>query len=559
MSTVDKLNKVLETKEAIKQALIDKGQDVGDVFAEYPNAIQSIEGGGRFVVPKEMRFGYSTVREFPEDWDWSEWKNEGTLSSAFYACNNLIKAPKLSIHPAVVSHMFNGCGSLKSVDMSDWITESIFAASGLFDGCRSLETLDLSNWDTSSLTQMNEMFDGCSSLKSINFGTFNTDKVTDYSSTFYGCSSLKKLPEFNAINWNPSYVSAYNSPLNQCYSLRDFGGFLNLHTTFYANSANSLSYESIMNIINKLADGVSGQTLYLTQDCVNMLSDEDIAIATNKGWTISPAKTIFEPIVVTNLSQVPSGTQTITPRTYDFSQYSGELSMVCTSSITSFEANISNTTSCQSMFYGAKQYLAYVDLSGTSKVTDMLRMFYNCPKLMDVKIEDVSNVTDMNNMFYKCTNLSNVNFTDWNVSNVTDFQEMFYQAGNYDYSLDLSNWNFKEGALLEGMFKQSKFKDITLGDTSNVLRMGSMFSSCEAESITMTTGCANGASMQWMFHTCQNIKSIKMLGDMSGADDVSMMFYGVTTEGTFYYNPAYDYSKIIAELPESWTAVPLTE
>jgi hypothetical protein len=27
------------------------------------------------------------------------------------------------------------------------------------------------------------------------------------------------------------------------------------------------------------------------------------------------------------------------------------------------------------------------------------------------------------------------------------------------------------------------------------------------------------------------------------------MFEGVTSEGTFYYNPAYDYSKIIAQLP----------
>lgn len=72
MSTADKLNKVLETKEAIKQAIIDKGGTVGDVFAEYPTAIQNIQGGGgsgTFVVPADMRFGYSNFTEFPEDWD----------------------------------------------------------------------------------------------------------------------------------------------------------------------------------------------------------------------------------------------------------------------------------------------------------------------------------------------------------------------------------------------------------------------------------------------------------------------------------------------------------
>lgn len=70
MSTADKLNKVLETKEAIKQAIIDKGQTVGDIFADYPAAIRNIEGGGgsgKFAVPAGMRFGYATIETFPEE------------------------------------------------------------------------------------------------------------------------------------------------------------------------------------------------------------------------------------------------------------------------------------------------------------------------------------------------------------------------------------------------------------------------------------------------------------------------------------------------------------
>lgn len=69
MSTADKLNKLLETKEAIKQAIIDKGGTVGDVFADYPTAIQNIEGGGggSLAIPIGIRFGYSTVEKFPEN------------------------------------------------------------------------------------------------------------------------------------------------------------------------------------------------------------------------------------------------------------------------------------------------------------------------------------------------------------------------------------------------------------------------------------------------------------------------------------------------------------
>lgn len=71
MSTVDKLNKVLETKQAIKEAIESKGQTVGDVFADYPAAIQRIEGGGgsgTFVVPGGMRFSDSkTIEKFPDN------------------------------------------------------------------------------------------------------------------------------------------------------------------------------------------------------------------------------------------------------------------------------------------------------------------------------------------------------------------------------------------------------------------------------------------------------------------------------------------------------------
>jgi hypothetical protein len=37
--------------------------------------------------------------------------------------------------------------------------------------------------------------------------------------------------------------------------------------------------------------------------------------------------------------------------------------------------------------------------------------------------------------------------------------------------------------------------------------------------------------------------------------DVSYMFENITTNGKFYYNSNYDYSKIIAQLPTTWTAI----
>lgn len=174
--------------------------------------------------------------------------------------------------------------------------------------------------NTSKVTTMRGMFDSCSNLTEIK--DLDTSSATIIDTLFSNCQKLQTVSELDCSKLT-SNLSSYNSPFYNCIALRNFDGFKGLKVNMYLDRCYSLSYESLMNVINKLADGVSGKTLYLSQDCVNMLSDDDIAIATNKGWSISPARTITEPVVVTNLNQIPSTTYQITPRTYDFSQYSG--------------------------------------------------------------------------------------------------------------------------------------------------------------------------------------------------------------------------------------------
>lgn len=48
-TTADKFNKLAQTKVDLKAALAEKGQTVGDVFADYPAAVRAIETGS----PKE--------------------------------------------------------------------------------------------------------------------------------------------------------------------------------------------------------------------------------------------------------------------------------------------------------------------------------------------------------------------------------------------------------------------------------------------------------------------------------------------------------------------------
>ena len=61
-----------------------------------------------------------------------------------------------------------------------------------------------------------------------------------------------------------------------------------------------------------------------------------------------------------------------------------------------------------------------------------------------------------------------------------------------------------------------------------------------------------------IFSSCELLVELKIGGNPSSLTNVNDMFVDITTNGAFYYNSEYDYSKIIAELPSTWTAVPCT-
>ena len=90
------------------------------------------------------------------------------------------------------AYMFEGCTSLKSVDMSGvdchgWAVESL---KYMFDGCTSLEKVNVFGMATNRFTTMEGMFSGCTALRSITVGSAFTFQGEDHSS--------KILPDLGA-------------------------------------------------------------------------------------------------------------------------------------------------------------------------------------------------------------------------------------------------------------------------------------------------------------------------------------------------------------------------
>ena len=136
----------------------------------------------------------------------------------FIGCKTIKKILLLkSENVTNMSNMFDGCSSLKELNLSSFSTNNVTNMSFMFSGCSSLKKLNLSNFNTNNVIDMAGMFNGCSSLKELNLSNFNTNNVTGMSYMFFKCSSLEEL---NLSNFNTNNVKYMYSMFDGCDKLK---------------------------------------------------------------------------------------------------------------------------------------------------------------------------------------------------------------------------------------------------------------------------------------------------------------------------------------------------
>lgn len=586
MSTKAKLNKLLKTKEDIKKAIQNKGGNVGDVFDEYPAAISNLDAGKISIKETGIKFGESDWEEIPDRFDFSgleDW-----------------------------SELFYENFKLNKIDLNFNATPTSMHST--FHSCISLNKIDLSKWDLSKNTNLYATFDSCTNLQELNLGKAETQNVQNFHRAFANCKELVSLQELDASGNNYDTPSYFDSPFYGAESLRHFGGFKNLSKTMNVEQA-PLTYQSVLNILNGLAEGVTNKTIYFNQTNVNMLSDEDIAIATNKGWTVSPAKTINEPIVVTSLNQIPSNTVQIVPQIYDFSQFTGKWSNPNLNyKIRYVDMDISSSTDLEYMLSNLSN-LRELNLTGTENVRNISRMMpshypeldishWTVPELRcnwvfqnyersNVKLPKNIKLLGSDGLFYMNETVTSIDATGWDMSENTTMYQMFEGAENLEEIIGIEDWDVSKVAFMGHLFegcKSLKRLDLSKWNTSSVEGNVPSFQNCEnLEELNIRgldfRGCGY---LHYTFRNCKKLKHIDLTGVkfdtaliasyvFAGCENLlsvtitepigfnefhinfNTFFEGVTTNGTFYYNPANDYTKIINALPSTWKAVPITE
>lgn len=133
--------------------------------------------------------------------------------------------------------------------------------------------------DTENVTNMSSMFYNSRRLTSI--PQLNTSNVKKMDGTFSYCSSLETIPQLDVSN----VTSAINM-FFQCSYLKSIL-MTGMKVSFDIHWSTRFETDGLVTILNNLATVTTPQTLTMGATNLAKLTDEEKAIATNKGWTLA--------------------------------------------------------------------------------------------------------------------------------------------------------------------------------------------------------------------------------------------------------------------------------
>lgn len=292
------VNDYLDNLELDRQDMINslksKGMEISD-SATFTEIVPKIDGlvdiNEYYYLNKKTSGKFSSyIKQIPIV-DTSDYTQMNYMFSGY---SSLTAIPQLDTTKVVnMNHLFSECSSLISIPLLN--TSNVTNMGAMFSECRALTTIPLLN--TSNVTDMGSMFSYSTSLTTI--PQLDTSKVTSMGYMFFNCISLTTIPKLDT-----SKVTNISNIVSGCRTLTTLGGFTNLGQAYsttanasYGNyvlslsSSSNITYESLMNVINNLYDiaakGCKPQKLILGTTNLSKLTEEEIAIATNKGWTVS--------------------------------------------------------------------------------------------------------------------------------------------------------------------------------------------------------------------------------------------------------------------------------
>lgn len=210
-----------------------------------------------------------------------DWSSVINMNSAFKECTSLVFINvglwDLS-NVTTAQEMFSNCRKLISINGQLNLSKKNTSLSSFCVKCYKLKSIDVSNFDTSNVNNFNAVFAYCHELESVDISSWSAESCSSavgFNFMFHGCRMLSSCIGNRTID---------DVILNNITCLQG----MKYGTAGFVEAIN-LDRASLRAVINGLADltGQTAQTLTLGAKLIAKLTEEDIAIATNKNWTIA--------------------------------------------------------------------------------------------------------------------------------------------------------------------------------------------------------------------------------------------------------------------------------
>lgn len=297
MSIADKLNYLLETKRLIRAALEGIGVEVSDTdtLRGYAGKIADAK-----VKPQSLTnfFLNSTLSdgEINRQLQRIDFANITALGGTFQGC--LIQSVKVAVNKKFYScpNVFRNCIHLTSIPDWDWSKNTNYE--GAFYGCTGLPESEFGKLSFASATHLSNAFANCTQMTEMTLtgGNFASGKILGFSNVFQGCSGLERLdmsdldpagfPSFD--HWlsgtSVKWARINNIGKRSAAVLQRFecpwgdGGDENRETVLWSLRDHSF---------DRAAAKYGAFTLYLSETTKGLLTEDEIAAITAKGFTIA--------------------------------------------------------------------------------------------------------------------------------------------------------------------------------------------------------------------------------------------------------------------------------
>ncbi len=285
MSISKEIERLQQAKKDIGDAIVRKGGSVSGTIDTYAKSVMAL-GDVNFrtaidIVNKSDAKNVDLTMISP--------KNETSLNKLFFKNKKLVSIDVSNWDTSKVTDFtqaFSVTHNLERIDVSNFNTGNGVNFFAMFDEGYKISALDVSKWNMSSAKNIEWMFCRCQSITSFDLSTWDTSNVTSANHLFAFCSAelidLSGIDLTQVTNMYRAFSENYKLSVIKCTGLK----LPNIELSSIGLNLSPLTVDSIVGLLNALPQTDKGYSFQIGSVNIAKLSDEQKAIATDKGWTL---------------------------------------------------------------------------------------------------------------------------------------------------------------------------------------------------------------------------------------------------------------------------------